>query len=114
MAFVRKSRIDSQCNNLFLKLTFFVDHHKRTVLVLLIATGISLYFLFENLGPKYCPAADCLDTAVYFKDRILQSLRIAYKDDELPIWNGTVGDKVIIMAHTNSEDVSWVEHYLPE
>ena len=57
-------------------------------------------------------AHDRIGTARYVKERILKALHLAY--DDVPIWDGKVGDKVIVMAHTYAEDVSWVEKELPE
>lgn len=57
---------------------------------------------------------DCVSSATYWKDRLLQHLQLAYAETDAPEWNGTVGDKVLVIGHTDAEDVSWVEQYLPE
>ena len=57
---------------------------------------------------------DRIATAKYLRDHILRSLHLAY-DTEKPIQlHGEVGDKIIVMAHTQNEDVSWVKEQLPD
>jgi hypothetical protein len=53
-----------------------------------------------------------MDSAQYLKDTIHDSIYGA--DDTVPSWDGTVGDKVIVMAKMPDEDASWVEQKLPE
>ena len=86
---------------------------KRLIVASLLIVGLSTFLVVHYSGFIFCPGTDCVDTAAYYKDRLLQQLQIAHVH-EPPAWNGTVGDKIIIMAHTNSEDVSWVEKHLPE
>ena len=62
----------------------------------------------------HCIAWSCTDSALYWKDRLLRYMQLAYYETEAPAWNGTYGDKVLVIGHTDAEDVTWVEQYLPE
>ena len=64
----------------------------------------------DNLNASY----DRLAPVRYASQKILKHLHIAYSDELTVKWDGKVGDKVIVMAHTSQEDVSWVKEKLPE
>ena len=64
----------------------------------------------DNLNYSY----DRLAPLRYASQKILKHLRIAYSDEPTVKWDGKVGDKAIIMAHTSQEDISWVKEKLPE
>ena len=83
------------------------------LLFVLIVICIIVYHLFTILGNHgYYAAYDRKGSIVYLKDKILNGLGVSYQDSFR--WDGKVGDKVIVMAHTMKEDVSWVEEHLPE
>ena len=79
------------------------------LLLSFIITEVALFF-----KDSFHFANDQIAAAQFLSQRVLRSLRLAY-DDEIPIkWDGKVGDKVIVMAHTRQEDPSWVKEKLPE
>lgn len=54
-----------------------------------------------------------MDSAQFVKDSLHDKVFGAPRP-AVPKWDGVVGDKMIVMVHLPSEDVSWVERELPE
>jgi hypothetical protein len=86
---------------------------KRFLLISLLLGSILLIYYSEAIERKYCVASDCVGSALYLRDKLLKQLGLGFRD-EAPQWDGRTGDKIIVMAHTALEDITWVEKYLPE
>ena len=53
-----------------------------------------------------------MDTGRYLKEKVKQQWKPTAWD--IPNWNGTVGDKVIVTSQIDYENTSWVGNKLPE
>ena len=83
---------------------------KFILIVAVVVLCVCIYDMFTVFGNH--AAYDSKGSISFMKDSILKGLRLSYQDSFK--WDGKVGDKVIVMAHTYQEDVSWVEEHLPE
>jgi hypothetical protein len=53
-----------------------------------------------------------MDSGRYIKEQVKQAW--IPSTDHSPEWNGTIGDKIVVMSHMAHENVSWVKTELPE
>ena len=84
------------------------------LLFLLFFLGLG-YFLYWDLTTNFCiEESSCIPTFYYFRDYVLRSLHLAYSLDDAPLNTPVSHDKVIVIAYTEKEDISWVQRRLPE
>ena len=88
---------------------------RRTrLLIFLFLLGFS-WFVYWDLTTNFCvEETSCITTAYFFRDYILRSLHLAFPLDTVFASDDILLDRIIVIAHTDKEDVAWVKKRLPE
>ena len=87
----------------------------RRVLPIFVATALLVLFIYGYITVPgdhgWINSWQTMDSATYVKDTLHDKV---YGSPKEPVWDGVVGDKVIVMAKTPAQDTTWVEQRLPE
>lgn len=92
----------------------FRSSRRIRLFIILGLAGLSC-FVYWDLTTNFCiEESSCVTTAYFFRDYILRSLHLAFPLTDVSASKDILLDRIIVVAHTNQEDVAWVKRRLSE